>query len=156
MKLETKEIYSEIYQVLNLLGYEYINKLPDSLFNVLKEKRNLNYNPVYVEDMPLDKQNIRKETISIIVLLYLNYWCENEEEKNELKQILKNNEDKYQNEIRKKYNPDNLFKKQNKNVIQNELAIVNYKESKIKKIINKIKNIFVKEKIYERKQREKN
>lgn len=147
MKLETKEIYSEIYQVLNLLGYEYINKLPDSLFNMLKEKRDINYNPIYVEDIPLDKQNIRKETISIIVLLYLNYWCENENEKIQLKQLLKKNEDKNQDEIRNKYNPDNVFKKHNKNIVQNELAIVNCKESKIKKIINKIKNIFVKEKI---------
>lgn len=156
MKVETQKIYSELYQILNLLGDEYINKLPPSLFSMLKEKRDINYNPVYLEDIQLDKQNIKKETISIIVLLYLNYWCENEKEKAELNQLLKNNENKYQNEIRNKYNPDNLFKKHNKNIVQNELAIVNYKESKIKKFINKIKNIFVKEKTNERKQREKN
>ena len=142
MKLETKEIYSEIYQILILLGYEYINKLPSSLFNMLKEKRDINYNPIYREDIPLEKQNIRTETISIIVLLYLNYWCEDEKEKNELKQLLKNNEDQYQNELRNKYNPDNLFEKRNNDDIQNELAIVNYKEPIFQKIINKIKNIF--------------
>ena len=39
MNVKTKEIYSEVYQVLTLLGNEYIEKLPSSLFNMLKEKR---------------------------------------------------------------------------------------------------------------------
>ena len=58
MNIKTKEIYSEVYQVLNLLGNEYIDKLPNRLFNLLKEKRNVNYNPQYTEDIPLNKQNI--------------------------------------------------------------------------------------------------
>ena len=41
MNIKTKETYSELYQILNLLGNEYIGKLPNSLFNMLKEKRNL-------------------------------------------------------------------------------------------------------------------
>ena len=40
MNIKTKEIYSEVYQVLNLLGNEYIDKLPTSLINMLKKKRN--------------------------------------------------------------------------------------------------------------------
>lgn len=111
MNRKTKEIYSEVYQVLNFLGNEYIDKLPKSLFNMLEKKRDINYEPKYTEDIPLNKQNIKKETISIIALLHLNYWCENENEKFELKQIFKNNEDMYENELRKKYNPDNIFKK---------------------------------------------
>lgn len=148
MNIKTKETYSELYQILNLLGNEYIDKLPKSLFNMLEEKRDINYNPQYTDDIPLDKQNIKKETISIIALLHLNYWCENENEKLELKKILKNNEDRYQQELRNKYNPDDIFKKHNedKNVtdndIQNEVALVEYKESIFKKFINKIKNIF--------------
>ena len=51
-------------------------------------------------------------------------------------------------EKRKKYNPDNIFKKHevNKNVIenvtQNTVTMVEYKEPILKKIINKIKGIF--------------
>lgn len=41
MNIKTKEIYSEVYQVLNLLGNEYIDKLPTSLINMLKEKEKL-------------------------------------------------------------------------------------------------------------------
>lgn len=149
MNIKTKEIYSEVYQVLNLLGNEYIDKLPKSLFNMLEEKRNINYEPKYTEDIPLNKQNIKKETLSIIALLHLNYWCENSNEKNELNQMLKDNENRYQNELRKKYNSDNIFKNRNKkdeikeNIVQNEVAlVVEYEEPIFKKLINKIKNIF--------------
>ena len=144
MNIRTKEIYSEVYQVLNLLGNEYIDKLPKSLFNMLREKRNINYEPKYTEDLPLNKQNIKKETLSIIALLHLNYWCENENEKNELKQIFKNNEDNYQNELREKYNPDNIFKKHiQENIVKNEVSLVEYKETIFKRLINKIKSIFI-------------
>ena len=64
MNIKTKEIYSEVYQVLNLLGNEYIYKLPTNLINMLKEKREINYNPQYTDDIPLNEQNIKKETRS--------------------------------------------------------------------------------------------
>jgi len=148
MKLETKEIYSEVYQVLILLGNEYIDKLPSNLFDMLKEKREVSYTPQYLEDIPLPQQNIKKETMSIITLLYINYWCANENEKLEIKQILKDNEDKFQEELREKYNPDNIFKKHNQepknteNNIENKTSMIPYKESIFKKIVNKIKSIF--------------
>lgn len=144
MNIKTKEIYSEVYQVLNLLGNEYIDKLPKSLFNMLEEKRNINYEPKYTEDLPLNKQNIKKEALSIIALLHLNYWCENVKERNELNQMFKDNEDRYQDELRKKYDPDNIFKKHiQENIIKNEVSIVEYKESIFKRIINKIKSLFI-------------
>ena len=144
MNIKTKEIYSEVYQLLNLLGNEYIDKLPKSLFNMLREKRNINYEPKYTEDLPLNKQNIKKETLSIIALLHLNYWCENVNEKNELNQMFKNNEDRYQDELRKKYDPDNIFKKHiQENIIKNEVGLVEYKESIFKRLINKIKSFFI-------------
>lgn len=145
MNVETKDIYSEVYQVLNLLGNEYVNKLPKSLLNMLEEKRNINYVPKYTDDQPLNKQNIQKETLSIIALLHLNYWCENEEEKKQLRQMFKSNEDRYQHELREKYNPDNLFKNNiQESTINNEVSLVEYKESIFRKLINKIKSFWYK------------
>ena len=146
MNIKTKEIYSEVYQILILLGNEYMDKLPSSLLYMLKEKRDMEYNPQYTEDIPLSEQNIQKETIAIIALLHLNYWCENEQEKSELKQLLKNNEDSYQRELRKKYNPDDIFKKHREektveNLEKNEVAMVEYKKSIFGRIIDKIKQI---------------
>lgn len=149
MNIKNKEIYSEVYQVLNLLGNEYIDKLPTSLINMLKEKREINYNPQYTDDIPLNEQNIKKETISIIVLLYLNYWCKDDNEISEVKNILKENENKYQVELREKYNPDNIFSNQHRNSsidnAQNnqELSLIERKNIKwYKKIWKTIKNFF--------------
>ena len=44
-------------------------------------------------------------------MLNLNYWCETEEEKQELIKHYTENERKYQEELRKKYNTDNIFQK---------------------------------------------
>ena len=114
MNIKTKEIYSEVYQVLNLLGNDYINKLPTSLINMIREKREINYSPQYTENIPLNEQNIKKETMSIIVLLYLNYWCKDDDEKKRLNAIFNYNENEYQKELREKYNPDDIFKKKDK------------------------------------------
>lgn len=148
MNIKTKEIYSEVYQVLNLLGDEYINKLPRSLYNMIKEKRDINYIPQYTEDLPLNQQNIQKNTLAIITLLHLNYWCEDDNEKYEIKRILKENENKYQEEIRNKYNPNDIFKQINHeeqeqiDIAKKQISMIEYKESFFKKIINKIKNFF--------------
>ena len=148
MNIKTKEIYSEVYQILNLLGNDYIDKLPTSLINMLREKREIDYNPEYTDDIPLNEQNIKKETMSIIALLYLNYWCEDENEKLEVKQILKSNEDNYQSELRERYNPDNIFKnykQESKKVeanIDDETSMIPYKKSIFRRIINRLKSAF--------------
>ncbi len=115
---------------------------------MLEEKRNRNYNPQYTDEIPLHKQKVKKEIIRILVLLHLNCWCENEKEKLEIKQILKNNEDRYQEEIRNQYHPDYFFQKEKENnnttenVRQDNVAMVVHKESIGKRILNKIKSIF--------------
>ena len=80
--------------------------------------------------------------------MYLNYWCDSEEEKNELIEIFNENEIKYQEQSREKYNTDNLFKKKEENKDNAEIekvAIVEYKKQNfIQKIIDKIKKIFKK------------
>ena len=149
MNVQTQEMYSEVYSILNLLGESYIKKLPVSLFNMIMEEKRQDYNPKYDSKINLEQQNIKRETLSMIALFHLNYWCNSDEEKNELKTLFKTNEEKHQAEIREKYNPDNLFKKrslqQEENVITNEVAMVEYKESLFKRFINKIKKIFHRE-----------
>ncbi len=149
MDVQTQEIYSEVYSILNLLGKSYIKKLPVSLFNMIKEEKRQDYNPKYDSKINLEQQNLKRETLSMIALFHLNYWCNSDEEKNELKTLFKTNEEKHQAEIREKYNPDNLFKKhsleQEEYAVTNEVAMVEYKEPLFKRFINKIKKIFHRE-----------
>ena len=147
MNVQTQEIYSEVYSILNLLGESYVKKLPVSLFNMIKEEKRKDYNPKYNSKINLGEQNIKRETLSMIALFHLNYWCNSDEEKNKLKTLFKTNEEKHQTKIREQYNPDNLFKKNKEkeiteNIIENQVAMIEYKESIFKKIFNKIKNIF--------------
>ena len=141
MEEKTKDIYSEVYSILNLLGSNYINKLPTTLFNMIEKERNKDYNPIYNKDVKLEEQNINKKSLSMIALFHLNYWCNSDEEKEELRTLFKSNEENYELEIREKYNPKDIFLKGE--VTQKPIEMVVYKEESVfKKFINKIKNIF--------------
>lgn len=63
-------------------------------------------------------------------MLNLQYWCKDENEKKRLKRVYAENERKYQDELREKYNPDNLFKNKQRVVEEKfeETAMVEYKE----------------------------
>ncbi len=148
MNIQTQEMYSEVYSILNLLGEEYIKKMPAYLFEMIKEEKSPDYNPKYNLKIDLKQQNIKKESLSIIALIHLNYWCNSDEEKNKLKEIFKTNEQKRQAESKEKYNPDNLFKSYNQTkskqyqTIQTDISLVPIKESRFTKIIKKLKEFF--------------
>lgn len=62
-----------------------------------------------------------------------------------MKKIYAQNEKKYQDMIQEKYNIDNIFKKneeiiENKQEQKNNMQIVEYKNSVLKRIVNKILN----------------
>lgn len=148
----TKEVYSEVNSFLNLLLEEDRIKIPLKLRKLINDERLKDYNPQYSFEKPIDEQEISDEALAMIALLHINYWCNDNEEKERINNILKNNEDKYQAELREKYNLDNLFKKQKSeilnlenNTITEETAIIEYKEKNfLKKIFDKIKHLFKK------------
>ena len=155
MNTKTKEIYSEVYSVLNKLGNDYINKIPDNLYKMIKQEKLEEYNPKYIFTINLEEQKIKKESIAMIALFHLNYWCDSNEEKEKLRKLFKENENKYQTELCEKYNPDNIFKNRckpnvenqetnnkNQEKIKNAKEIIKYKESIFKRILNKIKMFF--------------
>ena len=91
-------------------------------------------------NVPIKNQKLKEETLGIIALLNLQYWCEDENEKKRLKEVYAKNEKRYQEYLQVQFNPNEIFKK--KEPTQESLSIVEYKESIIKKLVNKIKNIF--------------
>lgn len=146
MNPQTQEIYTEVYSILNLLGENYIKKLPVSLFKMIQKEKKQDYHPQHSQEINLKHQKIRRESLAMIALFHLNYWCDSEEEKNKLTLLFKTNEEKYQAEIREKYNPDDLFKnrlvKIEETVSTNQVFMVECKESIFKNILNKIRNFF--------------
>ena len=144
MKAKTKDAYVEVLGILDLLDEEQKNRIPKKLKEFLKNNKNQDYQVNIDSNIPLEEQNLLQETVDILAMLKLNYWCTNEKEKEGLLNLLNENEKKYQEELRKKYNPNNLFKdKESKRVIytNEELSIVKYKESIFKRIKDWLKRI---------------
>ena len=92
MEVKTNDIYSEVYSILNLLGDSYINKIPRKALDIIKNERNMNYNPKYDFSIDINSQDIKRETKAMIALLRLSYWCTSEEEKIKLSNQFKENE----------------------------------------------------------------
>ena len=147
MEKTVKYIYSEVYAILNMLGKEYINKLPKDIYNIIKEEKSTEYNPVYETTVALDKQDVKKETISIIAFLHLNYWC-NEEEKIKLRELFDENEDKYQEEQDVEQEKEEMQDDNNEIEIGKEfLSMIVYKEENFaQRIFNKIRKLFLRKK----------
>lgn len=146
--------YAEVDEILSLMEDKYIEKVPQKLRDLFKEKRLDGYNPKIDVNIPLDEQNLQRKTFAILAMLNLNYWCEDEKEKERLIKIYTENDRKREEELREKYNPDNLF--QNKNIKKDEqnenqeksdtFKLVEYQkeESFFKKILRKIASFFKK------------
>lgn len=142
MDKETKKIYSEVYEVLMCLGERFIEKIPYKLMNLIKEEKLDSYNPKYDLSLPLEEQNIKEETIDMIALFYLNYWCESEDEKKAFRKVLQENEEMYQEQLNRKYNTEKMFKdKQIENKENKDVQLIEYKKNIFKRIIDKIKII---------------
>lgn len=150
MENTVKDIYSEVYAILNMLGKEYINKLPKNIYNIIKEEKSTEYNPVYATTVALDRQKVKKEAISIIAFLHLNYWCD-EEEKIKLRELFDENEYKFQEELKhleeKEEENDEIQEDDEIEIGKEFLSMIMYKEENfVKKIFNKIRKLFSRKK----------
>ena len=145
---ETRLAYAEINKILELLEDDYKNRVPGKIRDFFRDERDIEYEPTIEPNKLLSEQNLKNETYILLTILELNYWCDSEEEKQELLLELSNNEEKKQKELYKKYNPDKIFKKKNETYSNNEeTAVVVYKEHNfIKKIIDRIVSFFRREK----------
>lgn len=140
--------YAEIDEILNNLEDEYVERIPTKIIEFFKEEKSKEYNPVIRADIPLEEQNLNRNTLVILAILNLNYWCDTEDEKQEiLEEFAKNEQEKIkeQEELYEKYNPDNLFKqkKQANKIDDNTLSMVQYNKTNfIQKLLSKIKSLF--------------
>ncbi len=114
MRTYTKETYSEVCEFLELLGAYYINKLPSKLLELFKENKSEEYEPHIKTNIPIKEQSLSEDTLAIIAILNLQYWCEDENEIKRLKEVYQKNEEEYQKALQEKYNSNNIFKNRKK------------------------------------------
>ncbi len=147
--MEDIEYSNSLYQINEIIKYMTPNlkaRIPKKFISYFENNKSKDYNWKVNEAVPLEKQNLLPTTKEILTVLYKDYICD-DLERVELEKTLNNNEVKYQEELRQKYNPDNIFNNKTKKVVhtiaENEnTSVVAYKESFFSKIISKIKLFF--------------
>ena len=149
------KVFSETYEIFKYLPKDFLEKIPKQLIDVVSDNRDMDYVFEYDTNKKLEEQDIYEETKEFISSLYLTYYCD-DNKKEEILSIMKDNTEKREKELREKYNPDKIF--ENKNEIektekieeekiketenQEENSLVIKKESLVVRVINKIKEIF--------------
>lgn len=142
---ELSEAAVEVNCILEYSSQDIIAKIPKNFINFLKEISSKTYKFNYDNNKSLNEQNVKPETRGLIAFIYQDYICD-KDQKNEYIIKCKEVEELIEKELREKYNPDNIFKKQNiqhkENFLINEMGMVKYKESIFTKIKNWFKRIF--------------
>lgn len=136
--------YAEILEIINHIGEDYKKKIPTKLLKFFEENKDMDYK--YQLTKTTNNGVFLDETIALLSMLESKYWA-TPEEKVILEKALKDNEMEYQNQLKEKYNPDFLFQKKkqvknNEEAMTQEVEMIEYKESILKRFINKIKEIF--------------
>lgn len=142
---------AETLHYLKGISQDDINKIPDNFITFLKNNASQNYECKFDYTRPLKELNLKNETRGLIAMICLNYWCETEEQKDAFREHLNKNEKQYQEELRKKYNMDDIFKKKElspeveiigENIDADKLPIQAEQENIFKRIFNRIMKIF--------------
>ena len=146
MKQEYNEAFTEVNEIIKMMPDELVNKIPSKFREMLEDERDKEYNPNIQE--PLEKCKLKNETIIILGLIYRDFLSSPDEKRKlqekdarELQEVQKAIED----EIRQKYNPNDLFKKHNttdNQLIEECKSITIIEEKWYKKLYKLIKSIF--------------
>ena len=140
----------EVDEILNYLSEEDLRKLPEEVRITIKENKDNEYFWKYDETKPLKEQDVSRDTIAFLSYLNMEYLL-NEEQKQLMQQLHKLNEKKLEEAKAEKYGVEDLFKRNEtqqeelkETEQEQEQALVEYKESFFTKMVNKIKNFFIK------------
>jgi len=96
LKLERKEAYVEVLEVLKHMEHKYMEKIPKKLIEFFKSNASKEYKFKLDNNIPFEEQQLKRSTISILAMLNYNYWCKDEEHKRYLLNKYNENEIKYQ------------------------------------------------------------
>lgn len=140
---------SETLHYLKGINQEDINKIPNKFMIFLKENASNNYSCNFDYNKPLKELKLTNEAKGLIAMICLNYWCETEEQKIKFRHHLNANEQAYQEELKRKYNVDDIFKKKdirnNEEITSesiNKLPIKVKSENIFKRLLERIMKLF--------------
>ena len=146
-----REGISQVLYVLKYTSQKDVNKIPQNLIKFFHENKAKDYECNLDCSKPVKELDLNPEAKGILCMLYANYWCTNPKSREEFETLLRNNECKYQEMLKSKYDSDNIFKKdiestqtnENINLENQNTSLIEVEEQKwYKKLFNKIINFF--------------
>lgn len=145
LSVEYQKSITEVLDILDNTDESLVNKIPKKFLKFLNENKSDTYIPNLEYDKELENMNLMPKTKTILSIIYMKYWSDENELRN-VKQVQYDNEKKHQNMLEEKYSYDNLFKK-DKTVQSRKEAVdrqlVQYrKENMFVRIIKKLVNLF--------------
>ncbi len=142
LSIEYKSSISEVLDIINNMEDIYREKISTKFMEFLVKNQNENYINLMNPNFEMNEQIKGKKTKEILAIIAYNYWY-NEEQREEYKKRLKENEEIHQQELRKLYDTDNLFKRNRESEDTNNMQIMVVQKKKwYQKIFEKIKGIF--------------
>lgn len=152
MTKEYAEGLSEVLVILDNTEPEYVNRIPKKVMKFFEDNASKEYVPNINPDLEIKDMHLLPSTKDILSVIYMNYWTESKEQKQEFLQLLKDNQKEIDKETREKYNPNQIFESQSntysvpksdgdspESAIQ-DIAVTEYKENFFQKIITIIKS----------------
>lgn len=104
--------FAEVLELLSFMDEESVSKVPKKLLNLFETHASKSYQKHLSPELPLEEQNISEKTISYLGILCLNYWCDSEEEKQDMLTQIRQNDIRREKELREKYSYDKMFNNQ--------------------------------------------
>ncbi len=143
MDKQYAKAYTEVLEIINRLPEEEYERIPKSEIQFYESNCDKNYKYEYNDSLNIEEQIFSKEAHTIMISIYMNYFA-NENQKSIIDEILKHNTIEEEKEKEQKYSVDKIFEER-ASIENNNLPVeVNEKnENFIKKIISKIKSIFL-------------
>lgn len=133
--------YGEVLDVIKFFPKEIYTKIPKEKIEFYEKNKNKNYKSKINSKQDIQSQKLLIETKVILVSIYREYIA-NEKQREIIDEILQLNEKKIQNSVRIKYNPNDVFKKQEKIKQEEHRELVEITEKNIlQKIYIKIINL---------------
>ena len=101
--------YKEVLEVLKYVPQESVAKIPEEIINMFKVKMDKTWDFKVDINKPFEEQNLLDETKAIFANIFKDYWA-TPYQKERIEAREKYELEKIEEEKRKKYNPDDIFK----------------------------------------------
>lgn len=138
-----REAFTEVNEILKYFNKELLNKIPKEIIENIEKNMSTSYKIVYDNTKGINEQNLKQETRAILSVIYRDYICDKEKreeiiqkDRKELANLEQKKKEEYENK--------EIFKTniQTQKPNENQALQVIEKQNIIRKIIEKIRNIW--------------